>query len=222
MIRNVSRILAFAVILAISSTSNVIAAGFQFGGLKMDLASVTSAGGTTTLTKASKQIQRVTGSSIQNVDLPDTSTLSVGYWYIVTNESSATVTVRNNGGSTLASLSTNSWGFFHVTSVSGANNWNTKTSSGSSGGSGSLNITTCSASCTAGSTDDVIWVTSAATVTLRAATSTRGLYVVNLATVTDIVPAGSDTILYDDRLQLSQRGDSVLLISNGGTTWGVF
>ena len=201
-------------------------AAFQFGGIRHDLTSITSAAGTTTLTKTSTQVQRVTGSTTQTIKLPNCTTLAVGYWYIVSNDSSGSVTVTDSSGNTLATLANTDSAKFYVHSVGSADNWNVhKSIASSSGGSGwSGNTKTCSSSCTAGSTDDFIFVTSAATVTLRAATSTRTLTVSNLSTArVDVIPAGSDTILFDTMMILSgTRGESYLMISNGGTTWGVF
>ena len=198
-------------------------AAFQFGGVRLDTTAITSAAGTTTLTKASTQMQRVTGSTTQTVKLPNCTTLQAGYWYAVVNESTGTVTVQNSSASSLTTLAQGEWAIFSVTSAASADNWSTMKSvpSGSSGGA-NLNITTCSGSCTASASDDVIWVTSSATVTLRAATSTKALYVLSLATTTNIVPAGSDTILYDNMLTLNGYGQSVILITNGGTTWGIW
>jgi len=204
-------------------TGTAHAAAFQFGGVRLDTTAITSAAGTTTLTKASTQIQRVTGLTTQTVKLPNCTTLQAGYWYAVANESTGTVTVQNSSSSSLTTLAQGEWAIFSVTSAASADNWSTMKAvpTGSSGGA-NLNVTTCLGSCTAAASDDVIWVTSTGTVTLRAATSTRALYVLSLATTTNIVPAGSDTILYDNMLTLNGYGQSVILISNGGTTWGIW
>jgi hypothetical protein len=65
------------------------------------LTTATTPGGTLNLTTTSVQNQRFTGSSIYNLELPDTSTLTTGrYWYI-NNDSTNNVIVKNYSGTTL-------------------------------------------------------------------------------------------------------------------------
>ena len=61
----------------------------------------TSAGGTTVLTAASSRFQALTGSSAQTYQLPDATTLSLGPWFVFNNNSSQSLTITNNGGSTI-------------------------------------------------------------------------------------------------------------------------
>jgi hypothetical protein len=96
--------LLFSIILFVAMTVNCNAAGFQYGGLRLDAATTATAAATTTLTNASKQIQEFTGSTTQNVALPDASTLSVGYWFEIVNASTGAVTVKDGSGSTLKVL----------------------------------------------------------------------------------------------------------------------
>ena len=63
-----------------------------------------TAGGTTTLTSSSNQIQQFTGSATQTVVLPNATTLTNGRTFFISNRSSATVTVQTNGGATLQAL----------------------------------------------------------------------------------------------------------------------
>lgn len=61
----------------------------------------TSAGGTTVLTVASSRFQVLTGSSSQTYQLPDATTLTRGPWFVFNNNSSGSLIITNNGGSTL-------------------------------------------------------------------------------------------------------------------------
>lgn len=86
-------------------TQPTFAATFKFGGIKHDISSVATSGGTTTLTKSSRQVQRFTGVLTQNVDLPDATTLlETGWWYIVSNNSTGILTVRDNGANVLGTI----------------------------------------------------------------------------------------------------------------------
>jgi hypothetical protein len=63
--------------------------------------STVSAGGTTVLTVASSRFQALTGSSAQTFQLPDATTMSLGPWFVFNNNSSQSLTITNNGGSTI-------------------------------------------------------------------------------------------------------------------------
>lgn len=63
-----------------------------------------TAGTTTTLTVSSTPVQQFTGTTTQNLVLPDATTLSNGFWYSVLNASTGAITVKNNGGTTLATV----------------------------------------------------------------------------------------------------------------------
>lgn len=60
-----------------------------------------TAAGTTTLTSTSNTIQRFTGTSTQNCDLPGTTGLVNGMSYTIFNESTGLVTVRTSGGTNI-------------------------------------------------------------------------------------------------------------------------
>jgi hypothetical protein len=63
-----------------------------------------TAAGTTTLTSASTQIQRFTGTAVETVVLPVTSTLSLGFIFRIINDSIANVTVQSSGGNEIVIL----------------------------------------------------------------------------------------------------------------------
>ena len=73
-------------------TANNILLGFT---------STVTAAGTTTLTSASTQYQRFTGTTTQTVKLPDATTLQKGFIFIVNNGSTGTLTVVDNASTTL-------------------------------------------------------------------------------------------------------------------------
>jgi len=97
MIRNL-----LVLLLLIPSLAN--AAAFQYGGVRFDVANTATTAGTTTLTNASKQEQRFTGTTTQTVVLPDATTLSTGYWYTISNSSTGLVSVQASGGGALAGV----------------------------------------------------------------------------------------------------------------------
>jgi len=82
------------------------------------LASTATAGGTTTLTVNSLGVQQFTGSANQIVVLPDATTLIVGWPFVILNRSTGTITVNQNGGTNLATITAGNWGVFRVTDIS--------------------------------------------------------------------------------------------------------
>jgi hypothetical protein len=79
-------------------------AAFQYRGIRHDLVSVVTSGSARTLTNTSTQVQRFTGSTAQTVNLPDATTLGIGMWYTIINESSAMVTVNNGASEAVTTL----------------------------------------------------------------------------------------------------------------------
>jgi hypothetical protein len=76
-------------------TANNIFAGYT---------STVTTGGTTTLTVASTQYQRFTGTNTQTVKLPDATTLQKGFIFIVDNDSTGSLTVVDNASSSLDTI----------------------------------------------------------------------------------------------------------------------
>ncbi len=86
-------------------SQNVMAATYIKGGaLIEDVTSITSAGGTTTLTKASNSAQVVTGTLSQTIVLPNATTLPVGRSFEFHSSTTNIVTIQANGGATLRIL----------------------------------------------------------------------------------------------------------------------
>jgi len=82
-----------------------------------NLATTATAAGNTTLTVASAYFQQFTGTSTQNVILPDATTLKVGQAFCITNRSTGNVTIKTNGGATLQVLTANSQALVAVTNI---------------------------------------------------------------------------------------------------------
>lgn len=95
---------------------------------------VTSAG-TTTLTVASTKQQYFTGSTTQNLVLPDATTLpGVGFQFRIVNLSSGAVTIKDNSGSTLLALPGVSWTLATCTNIgTTAGTWDLEYSAVASG-----------------------------------------------------------------------------------------
>lgn len=83
---------------AINATTNAIPAGTISGET-----STATAAGTTTLTISSPQFQKFTGTTTQICKLPTTS-IVIGNWWLIINESTGTVTIEASGGGTLLAL----------------------------------------------------------------------------------------------------------------------
>lgn len=82
-----------------------------------ETSTVTSAT-TTTLTVASTYTQQFTGTTTQTVALPSALTLVLGQQYYITNRSTGTVTVNDNGGGLLQVMGSNTQTIFTVTNIS--------------------------------------------------------------------------------------------------------
>jgi hypothetical protein len=92
-------------ILSLLFISNIsFGAAFQYGGIKHDITSQPSTISTIILTSGSTQVQRVTGSTAQDLKLPDATTLRAGYWYDIVNESSAALTIRDTSSVLIGTL----------------------------------------------------------------------------------------------------------------------
>ncbi len=92
-------ILGLAILALVTPTH---AAKLSGGHLINSVTSTATASGTTTLTNASSDVQRFTGTLTQSVVLPDATTLKVGTEFKIINDatgSSGVVTVTANGGS---------------------------------------------------------------------------------------------------------------------------
>jgi hypothetical protein len=72
--------------------------------VEVGLTLVTSAGGITTLTAASTQIQILTGSANQTFKLPDATTLLVGTFYTLSNSSTGVLTVTDNADAVIETI----------------------------------------------------------------------------------------------------------------------
>lgn len=67
---------------------------------------IASAAGSTVLTNTSASKIRVTGTLAQNIVLPVVTTLSFGWFYIITNDSTASITIQSSGLNTVRTLTT--------------------------------------------------------------------------------------------------------------------
>jgi hypothetical protein len=70
------------------------------------LTTTTASAGTLVLTSASTQVQVITGATTQSIQLPQATTLLKGTFYTVANNSTGNVTVKDNAGTTLETLTT--------------------------------------------------------------------------------------------------------------------
>lgn len=68
---------------------------------------IASSGGTTTLTNTSPRTITVTGTQNHTIQLPDVTTLALGWTFTITNLSSATITPQSSGGNAFATIIAN-------------------------------------------------------------------------------------------------------------------
>ncbi len=120
------------------SNANISADNFIAG-----YATTATAAGTTNLTVDDKQQQFFTGSTTQTVKLPDTSTLTLGYNFLITNNSSGVVTVQSNGSNTVLAMAGSTSASFTCisTSVNTAAAWSVFSGVGATGATGPIGAT---------------------------------------------------------------------------------
>jgi len=83
-----------------------------------------TAGGTTTLTLASQTVQRFTGTQNQTVVLPNATTLSVGMYFLIANDSTGILTINDASSGLVATvLASNSVSLRLITNGSAAGLW---------------------------------------------------------------------------------------------------
>ena len=80
----------------------------------------TTTGGTTTLSVASTLTQRFTGTLAQTIQLPDPSTLALGWKYEIPNSAIGTLTVNSSGGNFLSSIPSGMTAFIRCILASGS------------------------------------------------------------------------------------------------------
>lgn len=81
---------------------------------------VTSAGTTTTLTAASARLQVLQGSSNQTFQLPDATTLAIGWVFEFNNNSTGTLTVNDGGGGLVTTIPSGGYSRINAIAVSTA------------------------------------------------------------------------------------------------------
>lgn len=94
--------------------------------------SITTSGGTTTLTVASTKRQRFGGASNQNLVLPDATTLGqAGFSFLVDNRSAGVITVKDAGSNTLYTVASGTEALITATVIGTANGtWEMQTAVG--------------------------------------------------------------------------------------------
>lgn len=209
-------------------------AAFQFGGIRTDIATTATAAVTTTLTKASAQVQRFTGVTTQTLQLPSSATLQAGYWYKVTNDSSGVVTVNDGAGALLSTVSAGkSSTYFLVTASGTGGTWTID--GGAGAGSTVLNVATKTANYTITSSNDVVYCsavnTTAMAITLpTSASSTKPFYIKNLSTTATCTVQLNSL----DHFEINTLATTVIYpgggepalgnmyVPDGGTSWAIF
>ena len=105
---------------------------------------ITSAAGTTVLTNSATQIQAVTGTLTQTIQLPQATTLLKGTFYTISNMSTGLVTIKDNAGTTLETITTGgAVQFLCASNLTSAGTWGIRVfaSSNTTWGNAALNYT---------------------------------------------------------------------------------
>jgi hypothetical protein len=99
-------------------TGTAHAAAFQFGGLRLDTATVTSSASSTALTKSDAQLRIVSGSTADEQKLPSATTLQAGYWYGFQNIGTGPLTILDSSSTLLGFVEPGAWAQLIVRSTS--------------------------------------------------------------------------------------------------------
>ena len=99
-------------------------------------ATTATAAATTTLTVSSAKAQYFTGTTTQNVQLPDATTLpQTGFQFYIVNLSTGAVTIKDAGSNTIQSLAASSWAWVTAKSIGSANgSWDVQYGTNNAGG----------------------------------------------------------------------------------------
>jgi len=92
--------------------------------ISIGVGNVVSSGTTTTLNQNSPSVIRVTGTSTQTVKLPDLTTIPVGTYYIIDNDSTSNVTIQDSAGGPLGTGAPGMAGYIYsMANSSATGNW---------------------------------------------------------------------------------------------------
>jgi hypothetical protein len=107
----------FALLAALLAVFSAQAAFYPVNrGMINTVTRVTTSAATNEIAATANQVYIATGSSNETFDLPDAQNLPNDWWYLFINNSSGTVTVRNFGNSTIATVATGRAGNFYLKS----------------------------------------------------------------------------------------------------------
>ena len=180
----------------------------------------TGSGGTTTLTIASTQAQIFTGSSPSTVILPDATTLSNGWTYLIHNQSTGLLTVNKNGGGLLTTVVAGAFLEVYLTDdTTAAGTWDTsfQMPSNAQYGTAGLNVTGFVQSSTTLISGYATTATAAGTTTLTIS-SRQQQYFTGSTTQTVVLPVASTLVLGQSFTIVNNSTGVVTVQSSGGNT----
>lgn len=105
----------------IATTSSVQFFNIRSNNVWGDLTNIVSAGGTTVLTLNSTKNQSVTGVLAQTMQLPNATTLSLGWEVAIYNLTTQSMPINDNGSNLITTLDPNTVGIIKVKNISSAN-----------------------------------------------------------------------------------------------------
>lgn len=201
------------------SNANEFSNNFVF-----NLTNITSAAGTTVLTAASTGIQRVTGSTTQQINLPVATTLTNGFFFKVHNASTGIVTVMATDGSTTIATIPGGGAAYFVCSDSSTSNgsWSVRffMPSNASYGTSGMTVTGTLASTSNLSGSNVIngytTVVTAAGTTVLTVASTGLQFFTGSTTQIVTLPVTSTLVLGQSFLVVNNSSGAVTVNSSGG------
>ena len=181
---------------------------------------VTSASSTTVMTASSTRTQVLQGSQNQNFQLPNATTLSIGWTFEFNNNSTGILTVLNTSSTTICTIPAGGYARVFTISVStSAGAWDSHfliPNNGSYGTAG-LSVTGYNQASTTQITGYATTATAAATTTLTA-TSAQQQYFTGTTTQTVVLPVTSTLVLGQSYTIVNNSTGVVTVQSSGANT----
>jgi hypothetical protein len=182
-------------------------ANTKVNSLATNIRTTATAAGTTTLVVGDAQFQQFTGSTTQTVVLPDATTLVLGQSYVISNQSSGTVTINANGGGAVRTLTANTMATVTLIAAgSAAGTWDPGTTATATGTVTSVSVVSAN-----GFNGSVATATSTPAITLT--TTVTGVLKGN-GTAISAATAGSDYLAPSSRVTRETPSGTV----NGSNT----
>ena len=189
-------------------------------------AATATAAGTTTLTLASGQTQRFTGSTTQTVVLPVVSTLELNWTFLVINDSTGVITVNSSGSNLVQTMAPGSVAEFMCIALTGtdATSWRVTyadpgdyTTTATAAGTTTLTIASTRQQYFTGSTTQTCVLPVVSTLRLG-----MGYRITNLSTGTVTINSSGGNLVYSLTAGQTVEVTCILITGTDAASWNVF